>query len=59
MATKRQKQHKIMVHTEHMERWFAQGCSDVNHYCKRHYGMARNYRSRAIKKEHLYEKQNH
>ena len=59
MATKRQKQHKIMVHTEHTERWFAQGCSDLNRYCKRHYGMDMKYRLRAIKKERAYEKHNH
>lgn len=50
MATKRQKQHKIMVHNEHTERWFAQGCSDLNRYCKRHYNLPRNYRLRAIRK---------
>lgn len=56
MATKRQKQHKIMVHTEHTERWFAQGCSDLNRYCKHHYDMDRKYRIRAIKKERAYER---
>lgn len=50
MATKRQKQHKILVHTEHTERWFAQGCSDLNRYCKRHYNLPRNYRLRTIRK---------
>ena len=59
MATKRQKQHKIMTHNEHTERWFNQGCSDLNHYCKHHYDMARNYRFRAIKKERAYERHNH
>lgn len=56
MATKRQKQHKILVHNEHTERWFAQGCSDLNHYCKHHDGIARKYRFRAIKKERAYER---
>ena len=50
MATKRQKQHKIMVHTEHMERWFAQGCSNLNRYSKHHYNLPRNYRSKVISK---------
>ena len=48
-----------MVHNEHTERWFAQGCSDLNRYCKHHYGMTRKYRLRAIKKERAYEKHNH
>ena len=50
MATKRQKQHKYLVRTEHIDRWFNSLTGRPNRLSKRELGLPRNYRLRAIRK---------
>ena len=50
MATRRQKLHKQLTRTEHIDRWFNRLTSRLNRLSKRELGLPRNYRLRAIRK---------